>query len=206
MTLQELPFSAACENNKGPILEQLREVLADARGVLEIGSGTGQHAVWFAAHLPWLSWQPTEIPESLLTLRPRCQASGLDNLLPPRAMDVCDAPWPLPVPDAVFTANTLHIMPMASVHALFRGLAAHAGEGTRLLVYGPFNYDGQYTSASNARFDEWLRARSQHSGIRDAGTVDGLAREAGFVRQADHAMPANNRLMIWRRQDKSGAG
>lgn len=202
--MDELPFSPACENNKGPILEHLREELAGARGVLEIGSGTGQHAVWFAGHLSRLTWQPTELPQSLATLRPRCSASGLDNLLPPRAMDVCDTPWPLPVPDTVFTANTLHIMPMSSVQALFDGLRLHAPPGARFVVYGPFNYAGQYTSASNAQFDKSLRARAAHSGIRDIEAIDRLAQAAGFRQQADHAMPANNRLIVWRLQDAPG--
>ncbi|MEQ8516438.1 MAG: DUF938 domain-containing protein [Chromatocurvus sp.] len=202
--MDELPFSPACENNKGPILEHLRDELAGARGVLEIGSGTGQHAVWFAGHLPRLTWQPTELPQSLAMLRPRCSASGLDNLLPPRAMDVCDTPWPLPVPDTIFTANTLHIMPMSSVQALFDGLRLHAPPGARLVVYGPFNYAGQYTSASNAQFDKSLRARAAHSGIRDIEAIDRLAQAAGFRQQADHAMPANNRLILWRRQDAPG--
>lgn len=198
--MDHLPFSPACENNKGPILSHLRQEFADGvRGVLEIGSGTGQHAQWFAGHLPWLTWQPTEIPQSLATLAPRCAASALDNLLAPQALDVCDVPWPLPVPDAVFTANTLHIMAMSAVEAFFQGLHRHAPEGCRLVVYGPFNYDGKPTSPSNAQFDASLRARSAHSGIRDAEAVDSLAEAAGFSRQADHAMPANNRLIIWRR-------
>lgn len=199
--MDQLPFSPACENNKGPILDHLRQAFADGvRGVLEIGSGTGQHALWFAGHLPWLIWQPTEIPQSLATLRPRCAASGLDNLLPPQSLDVFDEPWPLPVPEAVFTANTLHIMPMSGVEALFQGLHRQAPTGCRLVVYGPFNYNGRHTSASNAQFDDALRARSPHSGIRDIEDIDRLAEKAGFRHQADHAMPANNRLIVWRRR------
>ena len=199
--MDSLPFSPACENNKGPILQHLRNAFADCQGVLEIGSGTGQHAVWFAGHLPWLTWQPTEIPQSLATLRPRCAASGLDNLLPPAAMDVCDEAWGLPVADGVFTANTLHIMSMDAVRALFQGLAVHAPPGTRLVVYGPFNYAGRHTSDSNAQFDQHLRARSPHMGIRDIEDIDGLAVTAGFTQRADHAMPANNRLIVWRRSE-----
>lgn len=199
--MDHLPFSPACENNKGPILEHLRQEFADGvHRVLEIGSGTGQHALWFASHLPWLIWQPTEMPQSLDMLKPRCAVSKLDNLLAPQALDVCDEPWVVSVPDAVFTANTLHIMPMSAVKALFQGLHWHAPAGCRLVVYGPFNYDGRYTSPSNARFDESLRARSPHSGIRDIEDIDRLAQAAGFRRQADHAMPANNRLIVWRRQ------
>lgn len=203
LKMDSLPFSPACENNKGPILQHLQNVFADCHGVLEIGSGTGQHAVWFAGHLPWVTWQPTEIPRSLATLQPRCAASGLDNLLAPAAMDVCDEPWGLPVADGVFTANTLHIMSMDAVRALFRGLATHAPAGARLVVYGPFNYAGRHTSDSNAQFDEHLRARSPHMGIRDIENIDALAAAAGFTQRADHAMPANNRLIVWRRGDEA---
>ena len=198
--MRDLPFSPACENNKEPILGHLREVFAEVQEVLEIGSGTGQHAVWFATHLPWVTWQPTEIPASLAIPRPRCEASGLDNLRAPKALDVCDEPWSLPVPDGIFTANTLHIMPMSSVRAFFRALGAGAAVGTRLAVYGPFNYGGQYTSHSNAQFDASLRARAPHSGIRDSEEIDPLARAAGFWQCADHSMPANNRMLVWQRQ------
>ena len=144
------------------------------------------------------------MPASIATLRPRCSADAPDNLLAPRCLDVCEEPWPIAVPDAVFTANTLHIMAMSSVQALFRGLERQAPDGARLVVYGPFSYDRQHTSASNARFDESLRARASHSGIRDVEAIDRLARAAGFVQQADHAMPANNRLLVWQREGQSG--
>jgi hypothetical protein len=194
----DLPYSQACENNKAPILAVLREAFADRREVLEIGAGTGQHAVWFAAHMPWLEWQPTETPAALPLLRPRCAAGAPDNLRAPLALDVCERPWPLPVPDAVYTANTLHIMPLTAVAALFEGLA-QAAAGTLCAVYGPFNYGGCYTSESNARFDAWLAARSPGSAIRDVEAVDELASRAGFSLEADHALPANNRLLLWRR-------
>ncbi|MEQ8264973.1 DUF938 domain-containing protein [Pseudohaliea sp.] len=196
--MAELPFSQACENNREPILAVLREAFGACTAVLEIGAGTGQHATAFAPAMPWLRWQPTEHPQALAVLEPRCRAFPAPNLEAPRALDVCERPWPVPVPDGVFTANTLHIMPWEATEALFEALAG-AATGTLLAVYGPFNYSGRYTSQSNAQFDQWLAARSPHSAIRDFEAVDALAAAAGFALEADHAMPANNRLLLWRR-------
>ncbi|TDG15718.1 DUF938 domain-containing protein [Seongchinamella unica] len=198
--MERLPFSQACENNKGPILEVLRELFVDRLRVLEIGSGTGQHASWFAGHLPHLQWQPTEVQQHLAVLKPRCDAFSGANLLPPYALDVSQRPWPgAKIPDAVFTANSLHIMPWASVQDLFAELGERAGADTLLAIYGPFNYGGQYTSDSNARFDGWLAQQSPYSAIRDVEKVDALAAAAGFVPRSDVEMPANNRLLAWRK-------
>lgn len=196
--MQSLPFSQACENNKAAILNVLRREFADCSSVLEIGSGTGQHACYFAQQLPYLTWQPTDIAQNLPVLRPRCAAYAGDNLLPEAALDVCDSPWPLPIPDAVFTANSLHIMPFEAVTRMFAALARHADHPVVLAVYGPFNYGGRYTSESNARFDQWLASQHPLSAIRDFEAVDALARKAGFSLGSDHAMPANNRLLVWR--------
>ena len=193
-----LPFSQACENNKSYILEILREAFADRSQVLEIASGTGQHACHFAANMPWLQWQPTELPQNLPVLHPRCAAYGGDNLLSEQALDVCDQPWPVAVPDALFSANSLHIMAFSAVEKFFGALATQAGDDTVLAIYGPFNYRGQYTSPSNARFDQWLAQQHPDSAIRNFEDVDRLAAAAGFSLQADHAMPANNRLLVWR--------
>lgn len=193
-----LPFSQACENNKGFILEQLRGLFKDCAKVLELGSGTGQHATWFAGHMPWLQWQPTELSANLPILRPRCEAYEGNNLAMPLAHDVSELPWALPVPNAVFTANTLHIMPLSAVELLFQGLDS-AEPGTVLAVYGPFNYGGQYTSESNARFDIWLGQQHPLSAIRDFDQVDSYADSAGFSLEWDKAMPANNRLLAWRK-------
>jgi SAM-dependent methyltransferase len=195
-----LPISDACERNKGPILEVLREAFAPARRVLEIGSGTGQHAVWFARHLPHLDWQPTERPEELPGLRARIAAEGPPNLREPLELDVRLRPWPVGAADAVFSANTLHIMAWEAVADFMAGVGTVlAAPGATLAVYGPFRYDGDYTSASNATFDEWLRRRDPASGIRDFEAVDALARDAGLDLVADHDMPANNQLLVWRR-------
>ena len=194
-----LPFSQSCENNKGPILALLRDVFADRTKVLELASGTGQHACHFAAHLPWLRWQPTELPDHLPYLAPRCARYEGDNLLPEKSLDVRDASWQVAVPDAIFSANSLHIMPYSAVEKLFAGLARQAGDDAILAIYGPFNYGGRYSSPSNARFDQWLAQQHPDSAIRDFEDVDGLATKAGFSLQGDSEMPANNRLLVWRR-------
>ena len=196
----DLPFSQAAENNRGPILDQLRLILKDARTVLEIGAGTGQHASFFAAHMPWLSWQPSEYPAAVELLLPRCRQADLGNLAKPLALDICTGPWPEDWPDALYTANTLHIVATDAVESLFDTCAERAAANSQLLVYGPFNYADRYTSESNARFDEWLKARDARSGIRDIEWVDGLASAAGYTLEQDIAMPANNRLLQWRRR------
>jgi cyclopropane fatty-acyl-phospholipid synthase-like methyltransferase len=194
-----LTSSEACERNKGPILAVLRVRLAASRRVLEIGSGTGQHAVHFAAHLPRLLWQPSELRENLPPLEQRIELEGTPNLLPPIALDVRDEPWAGGPADAIFTANTLHIMSWAQVQQFFRGAGAALGESGVLCVYGPFRYRGRHTSDSNARFDAYLRARDARSGVRDFEALEELARAQGFETLADEAMPANNRMLVWRR-------
>ena len=197
--VSERPFSQACENNKGPILTILSDALADVDSVLEIGSGTGQHARFFAERLPDVAWQPSDLPGNLPGIALWREGYPGDNLLPARALDVTLAEWDVAVPAAVFTANTLHIMPWHAVESLFTGLAQRAPDGNLLIVYGPFNYAGRYTSESNARFDEWLAATHPGGGIRDFEAVDELAGSAGYALVADHAMPANNRCLVWQR-------
>jgi SAM-dependent methyltransferase len=192
-----MPFSEACERNKGPILELLRSVLAGCTRVLEIGSGTGQHAVHFALAMPDLVWQPTEMAEAMPGLRKRIFNEGPRNLRAPLELDVMRKPWDVRRVDGVFTANTLHIMHWPQVQALFAGLPAVVMPGTVLAIYGPFRFRGEYTSASNASFDEMLRARDPASGIRDFEAVDELARGAGFAFVADHPMPAHNQTLVW---------
>jgi len=196
--MSTLPFSEACERNKDPILEKLREHFAAATRVLEIGSGTGQHALHFAAALPQLAWQTSEVPGQLDAVRAWLAARGLPNVLAPIELDV-RGEWPAGSFDAIFSANTLHIMGWDGVCALFRGVARCLAPGGVLAIYGPFNYGGRHTSDSNAAFDEWLRRRDPASGIRDREAVEELARAAGLAPVADHAMPANNRLLVWAR-------
>ena len=193
-----LEHSEACERNKGPILEVLKDAFAGCTHVLEIGSGTGQHAVHFATAMPWLVWQPSELADAMPALRKRIFNEGLSNLRAPVAIDVTMPDWDVRKVDAVFTANTLHIMSWPQVEALFAGLPAVTRTGTVLAIYGPFRYRGAYTSPSNESFDRMLHARDLASGIRDFEAVDALARHAGFSFVADHAMPANNQTLVWR--------
>jgi SAM-dependent methyltransferase len=193
-----MPHSDACERNKGPILEVLRVEFSGVTHVLEIGSGTGQHAVHFALALPGIVWQPSERAEYMPGLRKRIFNEGPKNLRAPVEIDVTVTPWDVRRVDGVYTANTLHIMHWPQVQAFFVNLPAVAKPGAVLAIYGPFRYGGQYTSASNASFDEMLHARDPESGIRDFEAVDQLARAAGFEFVADYPMPANNQALIWR--------
>ncbi len=203
MNSQALPFSEACERNKSPILGILRGAFADAGHVLEIGSGTGQHAVWFGQHLSHLTWQPSDVAEALPALRARLEAEGPDNVLAPMALDVARHPWPVAGVDGIFSANTLHIVSWDRVQHFFRGVGKTLAPGGTLCVYGPFRYGGQFTTPSNAEFDEWLRLRDPVSGVRDFEAVDALARAEGLTLLADHAMPANNQCLVWRRAGAS---
>ncbi|MEM1112544.1 MAG: DUF938 domain-containing protein [Pseudomonadota bacterium] len=195
----DLPFSQACENNKDAILAVLARVFGDRRNVLEIGSGTAQHAVHFARALTHLSWQPTELPVSLSVPASRIDRYEGDNLLPLQPLDVYTRPWSVAPADAVFSANSLHIMPFDAVESLFAELSVWSPADAVLAIYGPFNYGGAYTSESNAHFDQWLAARDARSAIRDFEAVDALAANAGFNLEEDNEMPANNRLLVWRR-------
>jgi SAM-dependent methyltransferase len=206
LTLQALlPFSEACERNKAPILAVLREVFADRSHVVEIGAGTGQHAVHFARHLPHLSWQPTDRSDYLPGLAARIEAEGTPNLHPPLELDVLQADWPLLDADAVYSANTLHIMSWPEVEAFFRGAGRLLASGGTLAVYGPFRYRETFTTQSNADFDRMLRERDAASGIRDFEAVDRLAARSGLEFQRDVTMPANNQLLVWRRVLRSAS-
>jgi len=214
------PHSPACERNRDPILAVLRRHFADRRHVLEIGSGTGQHAVHFAAAMPWLEWQCSDVAEHLPGIRMWLDEAGLANTLAPVELDVARGPWPgsrvaiaaaLTPPlsrgrgreqapfDAVFSANTLHIMGRPEVQALFAGLPDVLADDATVAIYGPFKYGGAYTSDSNRDFDGWLKARDPASGIRDFEDVDAFARCVELQLVDDVAMPANNRCLVWRR-------
>lgn len=194
----EKPYSQACDENKVPIAGVLAAYLGAAASLLEIGSGTGQHAVYFAARFPQVRWQASDVPAYLPGIRLWLDEAPLPNLLPPLALDV-EGPWPDARFDAVFSANTAHIMSDDSVAAMFRGVPRVLGPGGVFALYGPFNYGGAYTSESNARFDCWLKSRDPQSGIKDFERLDALAQEGGLTLIADHEMPVNNRTLVWQR-------
>lgn len=197
------PFSEACLENRAPILERLLPLLAGHRRLLEIGSGTGQHAAYFAPALPHLIWQTSDREQNHAGIRAWLAEAPTANLPPPLALDVDRQPWPITACDAVFSANTVHIMAWESVQRLFTGVAQVLEHEGRFILYGPFNYAGAFTSASNARFDQWLKARDPLSGIRDFEALDALARTAGLALEEDFEMPVNNRLLCWRKQAQS---
>jgi cyclopropane fatty-acyl-phospholipid synthase-like methyltransferase len=194
----EKPYAPSCERNQEPIREVLRQHFSEARQVLEIGSGTGQHAVYFASAFPRAVWQTSDVEENLPGIRLWLDEAGLPNLPPPLPLDV-NGPWPDARYDAVFTANTLHIMGWSEVQKLFAALSGVLADDATLAVYGPFNYGGRFTTESNRAFDEWLKRRSAVSGIRDFEAVDALANSIGLKLAADHEMPASNRTLLWRR-------
>lgn len=193
-----LPFSQACENNKQPIAQVLQRAFKTRQHVLEIGSGTGQHAVHFAAALPHLVWQTTDLESNLPGIRARLTAHPQPNLPPPQEFDMAAPTWPDAF-DAVFSANTAHIMPWALTRAMVRGVGEQLPDNGLFALYGPFNYRGAYTSASNAQFDSWLKGYDPDRGIRDFEAMNALAGEVGLLLQEDNAMPANNRLLLWRK-------
>ncbi|GLX76965.1 methylase [Thalassotalea insulae] len=200
----EIAFSQACENNKHPILAILSKEFNQTQNVLEIGSGTGQHAVYFAEHLNHLTWFTSDLVSSHFTINHRVKNAKLTNLKPPLALDLSCA-WQQalsPVKgikkfDAIFTANTLHIVSWPLVKQFFHQAGQHLISGGKCCIYGPFNYQGQYTSDSNANFDFWLKQRDANSGIRDIEQITEQAQLAGLHLIKDHQMPANNRLLTF---------
>jgi len=191
------PFSESCDQNRPHILEALRTELAGCKRLLEIGSGTGQHAVYFAPEFPHLLWQTSDVPACHDGINAWRDDPAAHNVLPPIALDVCKDTWPDSIYDAVFSANTVHIMSWPEVKCLFTGIGTTLDKGGVFCLYGPFNYNGNYTSDSNARFDQWLKDRDPLSGIRDFEALQELAAEAGLELRKDYAMPANNRTLVW---------
>lgn len=199
MSAPDLPLSPASERNKDPILAHLRILFSRTSQVLEIGSGTGQHAVHFATFMPWLSWTCSDRPEYHDVLRARIERAALDNLAGPVELDVTGE-WPAGNFDALFSANTAHIMPWPAVEEMFAGAGRLLGHGGRFVLYGPFHYACAPTSAGNAAFDRELIARGGGEGIRDIDAVGQLASRHQFQMLADLAMPANNRLLAWEKK------
>lgn len=193
------PYAASCDENREPILAVLNELLHDRHVLLEIGSGTGQHAVYFGEQFPQLIWQTSDQLEYHAGIKAWLQDAKLPNVLTPVLLDVCQAIWPELTVDTVFSANTLHIMSWEAVQACFTGVGRLLPSNGLFIVYGPFNYAGQFTSASNARFDQWLKQRDPESGVRNFEDLNRLAASTGLELQADYEMPVNNRILVWRK-------
>lgn len=196
MSVSGLPFSPACERNKHPIWEVLRQALPHSGTVLEIGSGTGQHVVYFAAQRPELTWQPSDRPDYMPGLKQRLQLEGSGNILAPVTLDVLEQ-WPEQVFEAVYSANTAHIMSWEAVCAMFAGAALRLRPGGVFLLYGPFNEDGKFTAPSNAAFDAQLRREHPQMGLRDLEAMESLAADHHMSLKNRFHLPANNQILLF---------
>lgn len=193
------PFAESCVENRAPIRTVFRQLLAGRRRLLEIGSGTGQHAVYLAPDFPQLQWQTSDRDENHPGILQWLRDEGVENVDPPLSLDVLLGVWPLEPAsvDVVFSANTAHIMGWSGVQAMFAGVGRVLQPGGLFLLYGPFKYRGRFTTEGNARFDQWLKARDPQSGIRDIEQLCEEAEAAGLQLYRDFAMPANNRMLVW---------
>lgn len=192
------PFSPAAEQNRDAILSVLKIEFEQAHSVIEIGSGTGQHAVYFARQLPHLTWQASDKPEHIEGIQQWINEANLNNVSPPIILDVCRQ-WPNHQYDAAFAANVAHIMHWHEIEAMFAGLALILAANAKFCLYGPFNLNGEYTSESNREFDQWLYKRDPHSCIRDKNELDELAKKNNLGLYKDWEMPCNNRLLCWKK-------
>ena len=193
------PFAESSEQNKIPILAVLKQFSGEIETVLEIGSGTGQHAVFFAEKFPHLTWITSDRLEYHEGIQMRLEGSGLTNIQGPHLLDVNQSEWPIKQTDAIFSANTVHIMGWSSVEKMFSGIGKTLKDGGVFCLYGPFNYNGKFSSESNAHFDQWLKQRDPVSGVRDFEALQTLADKAGLYFIDDIEMPANNRMLVWKK-------
>ena len=195
--MTDKPFSAYAERNGAPILSVLQGEFANCTKVLEIGSGTGQHAVRFAKALPFLQWQSSDRDENLSGINAWVEDAGLTNLLPPLLMDVLVADVPSGFCDAVYSANTAHIMSIEAVQKMFALVAKALSDGGVFCLYGPFRQEGEFNTPSNAAFHQTLRSQNPEMGIRHLESLDDYAREHDMARVRLYAMPANNHIAVW---------
>jgi len=200
--MSSIPLSSAAERNGAPILDALRELLPNEGSVLEIGSGTGQHAIFMTQNLPDIRWQPSDREENQAGLDACFSAGGNERILPMLKLDVVSDPWPGRSYDAAYSANTAHIMSWEAVIAMFAGVGAHLLTGARFCLYGPFNIDNRFTSDSNAEFDSYLRARDSQMGIRDMAAIENLARLHQLHLEQKIAMPANNFMLVFEKMGR----
>lgn len=199
--MKNKPYSESSDQNKDVICEVISPILSGVTSVLEIGSGTGQHAIFFAEKMPHLIWHTSDRQDYISGINCWLDDIKIGNVVAPVELDVSSSIWPSQKMDAVFTANTVHIMNQDEVEYLIKGCSAVIKPGGHLLMYGPFNYNGNYTSESNERFDQWLKSRDVLSCIKDFETVSELALENGLLLKNDYAMPANNRILHFIRMD-----
>jgi hypothetical protein len=193
-------FAPAAERNQQPILDVLRRVLPPTGIVLEVASGTGQHAIFFTEHLPTLRWQPTDTsPDALQSIGAWVADSTRDNILPPLELDVRSPQWPVTKADALLCINMIHISPWESTEALFQGASQLLAGGSPLVTYGPYRLHGEHTAPSNVAFDQSLRSRNARWGVRDIDELRELGGRTGFVLEERVSMPANNMILVWTR-------
>jgi len=198
--MTEKPFSQSCENNKKVILEVLINKLKTVENVLEIGSGTGQHAVYFSTNLPHLFWQTSDREQNHAAILAWLEETDNDNLLAPLVLDVeVDGHWPEHSYQAVFSANTAHIMSWNAVKKMFQGVANLLRKEGLFLQYGPFNKDGEFSSESNQKFECWLKQQGAEMGIRDITEMKQVAKSLDLELQQEIEMPANNLILLWKK-------
>jgi cyclopropane fatty-acyl-phospholipid synthase-like methyltransferase len=189
------PYSESCDQNKLPILSVIEPIFIGCSVVLEIGSGTGQHAVYFAEKMPHLQWRCSDCASDLVGINQWIKDSHVSNVITPITLDVSESQWPTDPVDAMFTANSLHIMRYQDVINFMTGAGILLNTGGHLVIYGPFNYNGEFTSASNKSFEQWLKSRDPLSGIKNFEDIEALANQNGFKLCRDYEMPANNRIL-----------
>ena len=194
------PYAEACDRNRDPILTVLKHCFTAPGTVLEIGSGTGQHAVYFARHLSHLQWIASDRDENHPGIVAWMQEEGTANLRGPLSLDVTNDQWPVAQVDYIFSANTAHIMSWQMVEKMFAGIGRVLRADGVFCLYGPFNRDGAFTSDSNRQFDAALKARDPQMGIRDDRELKSLGERCGLRFVDEHAMPANNRILVWQRR------
>ena len=192
------PYSESCDQNREPIGQVLEQFVAGRKSVLEIGSGTGQHAVYFANKFPFLVWQTSDLVVNHPAIQAWIDDSHLDNVLAPIELDSTDK-WPVRQYDILYSANTVHIMSSHAAEKLLTNIPGCMHENSVFLLYGPFNYQGKYTSNSNARFDSWLKQRDSDSGIKNFEWLKDIGQHSGLKCLHDFEMPANNRLLSWQK-------
>ncbi len=191
------PYSESCDQNKAPILSVIAPLLSSVSNVLEIGSGTGQHAIYFAEKMLHLKWHTSDCASYLEGINMWLNDAGRENVLPPFELNVTSSQWPQLDVDAVFTANSIHIMRQQDMVNFISGVARLLNTQGILLIYGPFNYNGKYTSKSNQSFDQWLKNKDVLSGIKNFEEVVAMANDNAMQLVADYEMPANNRILYF---------